>query len=145
MPVDNKPSSTELDDLAFQLYSQRMAAQIGRRSGEPEAIESYRHAEAFVAVRQKVRSGALKVAEPEGPKLAPFRAPNLKRTHPHNLVSEVDGDLERVNRIKQWLDKNPTPERDPEDLLKRLNREFSVDWDLPAVNVARVIFPAYCK
>ncbi len=135
----------EVDELAFQIFAQRMASLPGKRGGEPEALDAFRQAEAFLAVRGRVRSGEAKKAAEE-PVLADCCAPNLRRTHPHNLVSQRLGDLAKVNRVKQWLDRNPTPERDADELAHRLNREFpDLNWDLPTINVARAIFPAYCK
>lgn len=134
----------DLDDLAFQLFTARAAAHPGQRTGERDAIQAYREAEAFLAVRKKLKAGELKATVPEGPQLADCSAPNQKRTHPHNLVSQRFGDLAKVNRIKQWLDRNPTPENEPEQLLQKLSHEFpDLGWDMPTVNVARAIFPAY--
>ena len=136
----------ELDSLAFDIYARRMASQPILRNAEQEALEAYRKAEAFLVVRENVRSGALSPAKQSGPALSDCSAPNLKRTHPHNLVSQAFGNLERVNRIKKWLDANPTPEGDPAELTVKLNREFpELGWDMPTVNTARAIFPAYCQ
>ncbi len=139
------PETTELDDLAFQIYSARVAANPVRRGGEQEAIDSYRQAEAFLSTRKRVKAGELKPVVVEGPQLTDCCAPNLPhRTHPHNMVSQRFGDLARVNRIKRWLDVNPTPENDPAELVHRLNREFTdLNWDLPTINTARAIFGAY--
>ena len=135
----------ELDSLAFDIFARRIAAQPINRNAEHEALEAYRKAEAFITVRDSVRSGALVPAKLSGPQLCDCSAPNLKRTHPHNLVSQAFGDLAKVNRIKAWLDKNPTPESDPSELVVKCNREFpELGWDLPAVNTARAVFPAYC-
>lgn len=143
--------TTELDTLAFELFKQR--ASNLRQASEFEAIQAYKQAETFLAVRAKVQSGELTPAEPEGPQLADCCCPNLPRTHPYNLVArlhtdrkgvETPGDLGKVNRVKKWLDKNPTPETDPENLVARLNREFpELGWDLPTINTARTILPSY--
>ena len=146
----------DLDDLAFQIFSQSVASHAAKRGGEREAIESYRKAESFLAIRRRVKSGELKPKEPDGPQLADCCAPNLPRTHPHNLVARqftdrktgavIAGDIARVNRIKQWLDRNPTPETNPDELVHRLGREFpDLNWTLVEINTARAIFPAYAK
>ncbi len=136
--------NVELDTMAFEIFSKRVAASPAKRGGEREAMDAYRCAEAFLAARDKVRSGELR--EKPVDLLADCHAPNLKRTHPHNLVSKAQGNLERVNRIRKWLDSNPTPADEPDQLLARLNREFpDLGWDLPTVNVARAIFPQYAK
>lgn len=148
-PVVNE----ELDDLAFEIYKERVGRGLTRRNGEHEAAESYRRAEAFLAVRKKVRAGELKPTKEEGPQLAESCAPNLPRTHPINLVArvhidrkgvETPGNLDKIRRIKDWLDKNPTPEDDPERLVHQFGREFhDLGWDLPKINTARAIFGAY--
>lgn len=143
MANETKPN-TELDELAFEIYSKRVAA--SNRSGEQLAVASYRDAEAFLAVRAKARNGSLESKTADESGLCEVSAPNLKRTHAHNLVSQRFGDLAKVNRIKVWLDRNPTPESDEGELVAKLNREFpELSWDLPTVNTARAIFPAYCK
>ena len=126
--------NVELDELAFRIYSEMVAKQPANIAAERLALASYRKAESFLSVRGRVRSGELEATEPTGPQLADCSAPNLKKTHPHNLVSQRFGDLKRVEQIKAWLDKNPTAETYPE-----------LDWDVPTTNVARTIFPAYVK
>lgn len=144
MPADPKAQDTELDDLAFKIYAERVAAHPTRRSGETEAIDSYRQAEAFIAVRRRVKAGELKTTPVTGPQLADCWCPNIPRTHPYNLVSQQQGDLSKVNRIKRFLDVNPTPENDPAPLVAKVNREFGdLNWDLPTINLARTIFPSF--
>ena len=142
--ADNK----ELYELAFELYVKRVAAQPLVRNAEHEAIEAYRKAESFLAVRDKIKSGGLVAVKQDGPQLADCCAPNLSPKHPHNLVSQRFGDpkLTLVNRIATWLDKNhPAPDQDEKDFALRMNREFpDLSWDPPAINTARAIFPAYC-
>lgn len=147
--------TSDLDRLAFELFLHRAGGT--RRASEREALVAYRQAEAFLAVQEKVKAGLLTPTEPDGPQLADCCCPNLPRTHPHNLVAKVHtdrkgvetpGDLAKVNRIKKWLDKNPTPEGEDEQtyFINRLNREFSdLGWTVAQVGVARAIFPAYCS
>lgn len=155
MANETKEQSSELDELAFEIYSKRVAAHPVKGGGERDALDSYRKAEAFLAVRKRVRAGETKVKEPDGPELCDCCAPNLPRNHPHNLVAKVftdrkgtkiPGDLAKVNRIAAWLNKNPTPESDPEELVSRINHEFpELDWTQTEINTARAVFPAYCK
>lgn len=163
MANENKPATpnadAELDDLAFKIFSQAVATAPGRRGGEREALESYRLAEAFLAVRRKVKSGEAKPKPKDGPELASCSAPNLPRYHPHNLVARqvtlrvkgaptgtYQGDLAKVQKINEWLDRNPTPEQSPEELVPRLANAFpELAWDLETINLARAIFPAYCR
>lgn len=152
MASDNK-TNAELDAFAFDIFKQTCAVRAVKGNGEQVVIDSYRKAETFMSVRDKIRSGALDVAEPVGPQLADCCAPNLPRNHPHNLVAKlytnrngtsIPGDLKKVGRIYEWLKANPTPETDQEQIVTRLAAQFSeLGWDLPTINTARAIFPAY--
>lgn len=135
----------DLDQMAFQLFCQRVAAHPYQRGSEAAALDAYKQAEAFASVRRRVKAGELKQQADKSP-LADCYAQNLRRTHPINLVSQKYGSLERVRRIGKWLNENPTPEREPEELVTRLNQEFpDLGWDLPTINTARAVFGAYCK
>lgn len=141
--AENK-TNTELDSLAFEIFKQSVASSPGNRGGEQQALASYKKAEAFIAVRDRVRSGEAKPVKADV--LADCSAPNLKPTHPFNLVSQRFGSLEKVNRIAQFLDKHPTPAGEPDELVGSINRAFpELSWDIPMINTARAIFPAYCK
>jgi hypothetical protein len=98
---------SELDELAFRIFERRVAQMGGRRGGEKLAVECYREAEEFLAVKK--RGGEPTKKDAEDSLLADCCAPNLRRTHPHNLVSRRMGDINKVNRNKVWLYKNPTP------------------------------------
>lgn len=142
----NEKPNTELDEFAFEIFKQAVARSPVNRGGEQQARAAYQKAEAFLAVRERVRAGDLKAVKQEGPVLTDCWAPNLKRSHPHNLVSQKLGDLNKVNRIAKFLEQNPTPESDPDELVSRVNREFpDLGWDLPTINTARVVFPEYAK
>jgi hypothetical protein len=145
MANEQKAETSDLDVMAFKLYSQKLAGRNGSRVGERDAVESYAQAEAFLAVQRKARNGGLKPKAVEAQTLAPFSAPKLDRLHPHNLVSQRFGNLDTVNRIAKWLNDNPTPEKEPDELVGRFNETFSLKWDLPTVNVARAVFPHYAK
>lgn len=145
MAEAKQETNRELDELAFRIFAQRVAVSP-RRGGEQDAIGAYRDAGVFLAVRGKIRDGSFDAKPATGPVLADCFAPNLKTTHPHNLVSADRGDLTTVNRIQKFLNANPTPERNPLELVERFNRDFrGFEWDLPTINVARAIFPAYCS
>ena len=142
MATEKTAVNPELDGLAFDIYKQRCANGQG---GEQIAIDSYRKATDFIAVRAKMQTGQLNPAKPEGIQADYCRAPNQPKTHPHNLVASNGGDLARVARINAWLNKNPTPESDPNELIPRLRSAFpELSWDLPTINIARQTFPAYC-
>ena len=143
----------ELETMAFDLYAKRVATLPPGRNGERDVIESFARAEEFLAVRKKVRSGEVKAKGPTGPQLSDCCAPNLPRSHPINLVaqtftdrkgSQVPCDLAKINRIAKFLAVNPTPEKDPDELVVKLNREFpELGWTLPEINTARAIMHAY--
>jgi hypothetical protein len=151
-----KPDA-ELHDLAFQIFAQRVAGTAGPRAGEQEALVAYRQAEVFLATKRKVLSGGFKPekAEPTD-KLSDACCPNQRATHPTNLVArlhtdrrtgaETKGDPQKVNRVKQWLDANPTPESNPDELVNRINRQFpELGWSIDEINTARAILPAYAS
>lgn len=150
----NEPKSNdERDRLAERIFTQRATA---RNVSEKDAIEAFRHADTFLAARKKIASGEIKTAAPEGVQLAECCCPNQPRTHPHNLVARIfddgkggepiPGDLGKIKTLHAWLERNPTPERNPEEVVHRINRQFSeLNWDLDMLTIARAIFPAYCK
>lgn len=141
----------ELDTMAFELFTKTPLSM----RGEKVVTDCYRKAQEFITCRDSIRSGKLEVKKPEGPQLADCCAPNLPRNHPHNLVAAVYtdkagakhlGDIEKINRIKKWLDANPTPETDQDQIVPRLAQSFpELGWDASAILTARAVFPAYCK
>lgn len=137
-----KTDTTELDELAFRLYAERIAKMPAQASGEASSRWAYRRAEEFISLRDRVRAGETVAASQTI--LADVSAPNLKKTHPHNLVSQRFCDdnggeqavLTRIKQIKDWLDKHPRSDESPvayEPLY----------WDVPTTNLARVILPHY--
>lgn len=146
-PEKTVQADTELHELAFQIYCHRVAAQPINRAGAQIALDAFRKAEEFIAMRDQIESGEVSTAKPTESPLADCCAPNLPRTHPHNLVSQRFGDVNRVKRINDWFAKNPAPvQRDDEpQYVDRVRTMFpELGWDMPTINVARVIFPAYC-
>jgi hypothetical protein len=150
-------AQANLDELAFEIYSKAVAAAPMQVGGERIALDAYRKAEAFIAVREKIAAGELDTSAAEASPFADCSLPNQPSTHPLNLVAKehvnrktgvkTPGDLQKVNRIKKFLDMNPVPDSEhEEEFLRRLNSEFKdLHWDMPTTNVARAVFPAYCK
>jgi hypothetical protein len=143
---------SELDSLAFEIFSKRVAMGqgAGKQGGERIAERSFREAETFLAVRARVHAGDidLKPASAKGAIMADCCAPNLPRTHPHNLVSARLGDLTKVKRILSWLRANPLSDRDnpaaDQERCESLNRSFpELNWNTVSMHVAEAIFPAY--
>lgn len=137
-------TDSEHEDLAFRLYAERIAKMPAQVNGEEMSRWAFRKAEEFLSVRTKVRSGEESAAMAVGMQLCDVSAPNLKQTHPHNLVSKRfaqanGGEPAVLNRIKQiadWLDKHPRSD-DAEVKYEPL------DWDVPTTNLARVLLPHY--
>lgn len=150
MPAE--PAQTELDQLAFEIFAQRVAGLPANKGTRSHAIAAYRQATDFVAVRQAVKAGELSAKPPTGPQLADCCAPNLPATHPLNMVSAryeerkhgnatgrvVKGDLGKVQKIAQWLLEHPTATPDQFDIAFP-----NLNWDGPQLNVARDVFPSY--
>ena len=116
--------------VALQLFAERSARAPGR-AVEQVAIQCFRDAEAFAKVQADYAANGLGADPAESP-LADCFAPNLKRTHPHNLVSREWGDLNRVRQIGKLLTEKPNLETYEE-----------LDWDVPTTRLARTIFPHY--
>lgn len=134
-----KTESNEVDELAFRLYAERVAGQPAQANGEASAAWAYRKAEDFVAVRERVKSGDTQVLAVS--RLADVSAPKLKRTHPHNIVSQryaaENGGEQRVlallKEIHTWLQQHPAADAQYDQL----------DWDAATTNLARNIIPHY--
>lgn len=137
----------ELEAIALELYSKRVASHpIG--VADTVVMDSFRKAETFLKVKKQIRNGGLKAIVGETPAGADCRCPNQAKSHPYNLVSQVDGNLEVAGRVKKFLDTNPTPAGDdgPQELLTKFRRTFpDMPWGIPEINIARSLLPAYCK
>lgn len=137
-----KAETTEIDELAFRLYVERISNLPAHSSGDAAGAWAYRKAEEFVAVRDRVKAGDVTVTATS--RLSDASAPNLKHTHPHNLVSqrfaERNGGEEKVlaeiNRINKWLLSHPHSDDSPPTY-------DALDWDVPTTKLARVLMPHY--
>ena len=127
-------SSTASDaDAVQQVALQLFAERSGRGKAAPReiALQAFRDAKVFTEVSALYRDDNLPVAAAEDPRAICF-APNLKKTHPYNLVSRQHGDLNRVARIYAQLEANQSLET-----LEEL------EWDAPTTTLARTLFPSY--
>ena len=136
MADNNKPetkeASQQLDAVALRLFAERSSHASGRNV-EYVAVQAYRDAETFLKVQAGFKGG--KYAEKKETRiLNDSFAPNLKKTHPHNLVSQEYGDINRVKEICAKLEHDPTMEV-----------YSDLDWDKPTTSIARTIFPQYVK
>lgn len=145
-----KADTSEIDDLAFRLYAERLCKMPAAANGEAISVWAYRKAEEFLATREKVKSGGLQGSIGES-KLSEVSAPNLKPTHPHNLVSQryssqyPGGEQQVLTIIKevvQWLEKHPRSDEQPVAFTLQ-NNSRGIDWDVPTTNLARNILPHY--
>lgn len=143
--------TSEIDELAFRLYAERIAKMPAQVNGEESSKWAYRKAADFIAIRDRIRDGE-STAERKT-KLSEVSAPNLKPTHPHNLVSQRFCDanggeekvLARVKAINAWLLAHPRSDENPValDQLDRFDPSTRFDWDVPTTNLARVLLPNY--
>lgn len=136
MAKDNSTTDEALERYAFGLFVHRSAS-IQRRSAEQMTIECYRDAKAFVETSRQIISGEIDAKKEEGPQLSDVCAPNLKPTHPLNMVSKrfnpnPAAAFDRIKLIHNRLVKDPTLETIAEH-----------DWGKAEVNTAREVFPAY--
>lgn len=129
--ADEKPIG-EVEKVALQLFAERSSRIVRLGATRQVALESFRDAQTFLQVQAEFRSGRLVTAAPLKDPRAECFAPNLKKTHPHNLVSQEFGDLSRVAKIYAELKADPTRETYEE-----------CDWDKPQVDLARILFPAF--
>lgn len=144
---------TELESVALRIYVERAGNRNAIAFGSEQiAAACFREAEAFLAVRDKVRNKELSTAVDSGPKLSEASAPNLSPLHPLNLISQRFGDLKRVRVLNEWLKNHPTPEKEPETIVDEINKQFrDLNWRantpgeaLAIINTARTVFPAFC-
>lgn len=135
MAKDEKPvaiANPELQQRAFELFTARRAA-IGLQVDAVELAKAcYRDARSFLEVSSKVDAGEISIDLPKGPQLSDCCAPNLKPTHPINLVSQRFGSLQRVRDVFERLDRDPTMDSLPE-----------YEWGPVEVNCARSLLPSF--
>ncbi len=122
-------TNPKLESVALELFKARSAAQVG--NPRQLAIGCFRDAKAFLATTERVLAGELDVSNDETNPLDIAFAPNLKRTHPINLMSREWGDFRKVQAALAELESDPAAE---------FYEPYS--WGKPEVNQARALFPA---
>lgn len=132
--VDDLDPAAELRDYAAELFARRTANGVRGTLVEKVATDCFKDATIFLQVAAKVAAGEISSEPAPANPLSEVSAPNLKPTHPHNLVSQRFGSIERVARIYQQLSDNPA--------LQELS---DLDWREPEVTLARMIFPECLK
>jgi len=118
-----------LTSVALELFKSRSIHQGA--SPRQLAIGCFRDATAFLAAADDVLSGEIDLSDEDTNPLDPAFAPNLKKTHPINLMSRVWGDLNKVRDVLDELEASPAA-----DSYEPLS------WGKPEVNQARALFPA---
>jgi hypothetical protein len=128
-PSDKTITNPNLTAVALDLFKGR-STQSGLNTHQM-AITCFRDAKIFLAAAEQVHAGKLDIEEDESNALDIAFAPNLKRTHPINLMSRAWGDLQAVQKVLAYLDANPKADfYEPHS------------WGKPEVNQARALFPA---
>lgn len=118
-----------LTDVALELFKTRsMSPGI---NPEQLAIDCFRSAKSFLAVSELVQSGEIAAIDNDTNPLDVACAPNLKKTHPVNLMSRAWGDVKKVESVLAELEADPSAES---------YEPFG--WGRPEVNQARALFPA---
>lgn len=128
----NQNANDKVARMAFELFTARRAAN-SRTMPEFIAVESFRDAEAFVSVSARRANGESVEKMGKQSPLDDCSAPNLKKTHPLNMVSQRFGnpDLKQVRTIAAVLKADPT-----------LDTYGDLEWSAAEVSVARQVFPA---
>ena len=126
---DKTRDSSQLTSIALELFKER-SWQSGI-SPEQLAIDCYRDATAFLATTADVIAGKIELSSDETNPLDIAFAPNLKKTHPINLMSQALGDLAKVQSVLAELDANPG-----------IDSYEQYGWGKTEVNQARALFPA---
>lgn len=128
-PSDKSAPSPRLNDIALELFKSR-SPQAGI-TPQQLAMNCFRDARVFLEVADQVVSKTWdSVPEDTNPLDVAF-APNLKRTHPINLMSRAWGDIKLVQ--KALADLNANPKAESYELY---------GWGKPEINQARALFPA---
>ncbi|WP_397570653.1 hypothetical protein [Schlesneria sp. T3-172] len=117
----------QLQEVALAFASER-STQHGLSRGM--AVACFRDARLFLDVAKDALSGKLDANEWVTALDAAF-APNLKRTHPINLMSHALGSLKDVKRVHEALNANVAAESYDE-----------YEWGKQEVALARHMFPA---
>jgi hypothetical protein len=131
MAKDNQAAAS-VEQLATRLFADRTARNPSGRATEATVLACYRDAETFMQTMAKIQAGELSPSTPAGPQLADASCPNLKPTHPLNMVSSRYGNLKRVQDLHAKLEADPKIETIDE-----------LDWGKQEVLTAREVFPAY--
>lgn len=126
-------SDGRLGDVALEMFK---GARHYNQACSPQelAIACFQDAMGFMEIERKVLAGELDVFAADANPLDDGYAPNLKKTHPINLMSKEWGNIEKVREQLKWLEARPEAKSNEE-----------MHWELQEVNQARALFPAVVK
>ena len=116
-----------LYDTALDMFKH---SRIGVGSADQKAMHCFRDAAAFLKVADKISSGQLDLESIDNNPLDEAYCPNLKKTHPVNLMSRHWGSVKKVTEVYEMV-RNPGVESYEE-----------LGWGKPECNQARALFPA---
>ncbi len=123
---DDKMSLTS---VALELFKMR-SMQSGT-TPQQLAINCFRDAKVFLEITDQLTAGEIELSVDDRNPLDTAFAPNLKRTHPINLMSREWGDIKKVQSVLADLEANPAADAyEP------------YAWGKPETNQARALFPA---
>lgn len=131
--------STALREAAWELFVQRSPSGMRGPQAESLARQCFIDATAFANVAALAAKGDTFAAEPTKGGLDFAFAPNLKKTHPLNMVSAKHGNVSRVKEVLDYLQQNPTAN----EISAIPGVSDDLGWGRPEVNTARAIFPKY--
>ena len=129
MTSESLKNNMKVATVALELFKQR-SSQSGINP-KHLAIECFRDATIFNEIAEDVLSNGIEMYSESSDPLDVAFAPNLKKTHPINLMSRAWGNLDKLKEILATLDANPATES---------YEPFG--WGRPEVNQARALFPA---
>ncbi len=130
----NQKAENKLEQLAFNLFGQRMAM-LGSHAAGTVAKKCFRDADAFLKTATEIAEKGIKEFVDTNP-LDDAYAPNLPKKHPLNLMSKEWGDLSRVRSVLKKLELDPKAE---------VLNDADIEWGAIEVGTARRLFPDVVK
>lgn len=129
-PAQQQPQkpvvSERVQQTAFELFR---SSAVGV-APEMLAIRCFRAAQAFCDAADKIISGEVSIYQIDNNPLDDAYAPNLKKTHPVNIISKKWGDLKKAVEAWEHVQNLSVKEYEP------------FGWSEPECNQARALFPA---
>lgn len=123
----NSASDAELKMVALELFK---SSRVNGLDSQRIALRCFKDAASFLEVAEDVLTGGVNLHEVDSNPLDEAFAPNLKKTHPINLMSREWGNLDKVRSALEMV-------RNPE-----IESFEDYNWGKPECNQARALFPA---